>query len=283
MKLLVLGVTGMLGSAVFKMLSVTHDVWGTLRDPRGKQSFTTELQKKIISNVDVLNQDELVAVLATVQPDIVINCVGLIKQLPMAKDPLVALPINAMFPHRLSRLSLLSDVRVIHVSTDCVFSGDRGMYVELDVPDATDLYGKSKYLGELHGYEHCITLRTSIIGHELSSNMSLVDWFLSQDKAVKGYTRAIFSGLPTAELARVIRDYVIPNPQLSGLYHVSAEPIDKFSLLKLIAKVYGKNIEISPDDKIVIDRSLHSGKFRDVVDYQPPAWPRLIEYMFEHR
>jgi dTDP-4-dehydrorhamnose reductase len=283
MKILVLGVTGMLGSAVFKLLSNKYDVLGTLRSSNGKAFFSGELQQKMISGIDVLNQDELVNVLTEVKPDIVINCVGLIKQISSAKDSLVALPINAMFPHRLARLCGLMDTRVVHISTDCVFSGDKGMYTELDESDAKDLYGKSKYIGELHDYEHCVTLRTSIIGHELNSNTSLVDWFLSQEGQVKGFTRAVFSGLPTVELASLISEHVLPNPELTGLYHVSSEPIDKCSLLNLVKDVYNKKIDIVPDDDFVIDRSLDSSRFREITGYQPKNWPELIQFMYENR
>lgn len=283
MKVLVLGVTGMLGNAVFKTLAHAHDVYGTVRSYSAQTLFADILRPNIIAGVDVLDQDALVALLADVKPDLVINCVGLIKQLPNAKDPLVALPINAMFPHRLARLCDLQGTRLIHISTDCVFSGDKGMYTEADESDAKDLYGKSKYIGELHDYAHCLTLRTSIIGHELSSNASLVDWFLSQEGQVSGFTKAIFSGLPTAELARVINDFVLPNTDLSGLYHVSAEPIDKCALLKLVKDVYGKKIDIVADDAVVIDRSLNSDRFRVATGYTPKKWPDLIQFMYDKR
>jgi len=126
-----------------------------------------------------------------------------------------------------------------------------------------------------------VTLRTSIIGHELNSQTSLVDWFLSQTGVVKGYKKAIFSGLPTVELANVIKDYVIPNRNLQGLYHVSVEAIDKHTLLNLIAHVYGKDIEIEADEKVQIDRSLDSSRFQQATGYMPPSWPQLIEKMHQ--
>ena len=281
MKVLVLGVTGMLGSTVFRQFhgNPRFEVWGTLRNPGGAKYFSDETRSSLISNVDVLDQDSLVSVLARVKPDVVINCVGLIKQLADAKDPLSALPINAMLPHRIARLCALSGSRLIHISTDCVFSGRKGMYTEEDISDAEDLYGKSKYIGELHTDLNAITLRTSIIGHELGSQYSLVDWFLSQSGSVKGYEKAIFSGLPTVELARVIRDYVIPNPQLNGLYHVSVAPIDKLSLLKLVAEVYEKKIDIIADSQVAIDRSLNSSRFQAATGYVPPSLLELVKSM----
>ncbi len=284
-RILVLGVTGMLGSAVLRIFSADplHEVWGTLRNAAALRYFPQHEQSRLLCGVNVLDQDALTAVMAQLRPDVVINCIGLIKQLADAKDPLTALPINAMLPHRLARLCELAGARLIHVSTDCVFSGRKGLYQESDLSDAEDLYGKSKYIGELHDLPHAITLRTSIIGHELGSSHALVDWFLSQQGSVKGFTRAIFSGLPTGELARVMKDFVIPHPQLNGLYHVAAAPIDKHQLLGLVAAQYGKQIEIRPDDALVIDRSLDGSRFRQATGYVAPDWPELVRRMYEQR
>jgi len=283
MKILILGVTGMLGNTVFRYLTQDKqiDVWATMRNSSGKRYFPIECQDKLIPNIDVLDNDSLVSVLADIKPDVVINCVGLIKQLSQADDPLLALPINALLPHRLQQLCALLGSRLIHISTDCVFNGRKGQYVESDISDAEDLYGKSKLLGEIQNSPNAVTLRTSIIGHELNSQSSLVDWFLSQSDCVKGYKKAIFSGLPTIELAHVIKHYVLPNKSLKGLYHVSAEAIDKYTLLNLIAECYDKKIEIEADDKVKIDRSLVSSKFREETGYKPDGWPQLIEKMHQ--
>lgn len=285
MKVLVLGVTGMLGNAVFRVFAADAacQTWGTLRNASALHHFPQDSHAYLLCGVDVLDQDALIAVMSRVKPDVVINCVGLIKQLADARDPLTALPINAMLPHRLARLCELVGARLIHISTDCIFSGRKGLYLESDLSDAEDLYGKSKYIGELHDLPHAITLRTSIIGHELGSNYALVDWFLSQEGGVKGFTKAIFSGLPTVELARVIKDFVVPHPQLNGLYHVAAKPIDKFRLLSLVAAQYGKVIDIRPDDALVIDRSLDGSRFREATGYVAPEWPELIRRMYEQR
>ena len=212
------------------------------------------------------------------RPDVVVNCVGLVKQLADANDPLQAVPINTLLPHRLAALCLATGARLVHISTDCVFSGAKGNYLETDFPDAYDLYGRSKLLGEVD-YPHAITLRTSIIGHELSGHRSLVNWFLAQQGAVKGFTRAIFSGLPTVELATVVRDFVLPLKELHGLYHVSAKAINKFDLLQLLAKAYGKNIEIIPSANLVIDRSLNSSRFKDATGYLSGEWSTLVQRM----
>jgi dTDP-4-dehydrorhamnose reductase len=183
-----------------------------------------------------------------------------------------------MLPHRLARLAALVDARLIHVSTDCVFTGKKGDYRESDVPDAQDLYGRSKLLGEVD-YPNAITLRTSIIGTELRDAHGLVGWFLAQRGSVKGYSKAVFSGLPTVALAHVIRDYVLPNPALRGVWHVSAAPIAKYDLLKLVAAEYGMDIDIVPDDTLVIDRSLDSSRFRLETGWKPLSWPTLIASM----
>ena len=283
MKVLVLGVTGMLGNTVFRYCYNETEInaYGTLRNPSSLRHFPEKMHDRLISCVDVLDHDSLVSVIATVKPDIIINCVGLIKQLSHANDPLNALPINSLLPHQLANLCSLANVRLIHISTDCVFSGEVGLCKENDKIEPPDLYGMSKYIGEISNLNHVITLRTSIIGHELSSAYALIEWFLSQTGQVKGYSNAIFSGFPTIELAKIIFKYIIPNADLHGLYHVSSEPIDKYSLLKLVAKIYGKEIDIIDDTEFKIDRSLDSSCFRKKVGYKPPTWTELIKSMYE--
>ncbi len=280
MKVMVIGATGMLGSAVIKLLRARADwqVFGTVRSENAKRLFMSDIAERLFFGVDVEQNDSLIEAFTRIRPDVVINCVGLVKQLVVAEDPLQAIPINAILPHRLARLCKLAGARLVHISTDCVFSGDKGLYTEADAADAKDLYGRSKYLGEVD-YPHAITLRTSIIGHELDGARSLIGWFLAQTGSVKGYRRAIFSGLPTVEIARVIRDYVIPHPELHGLYHVSAAPISKFDLLTLVAQTYGKTIDIVADDQLVIDRSLDSTQFRQATGFSPKPWAELISSM----
>ena len=280
MKVLVFGASGMIGSALFRVLSAKTgwQVWGTLRSADARRFFTTDQQDKLVAGVDVEKHDALVRMFARVRPDVVVNCIGLTKHHKEAEDPQLALPLNALLPHRMADLCAVAGARLIHVSTDCVFAGTKGNYGEADVPDAGDVYGKSKHLGEVD-YPHAITLRTSTIGHELQSAYGLLEWFLSQQGSCKGFNRAIFSGLPNTEFARVVRDVVIPRPELHGLYHVGADPIGKYELLKLIARVYGKQIEIVRDDEFSIDRSLNSRRFNQATGYKAAAWPELIQAM----
>lgn len=279
---LVLGCNGMLGNTMLRFFARCPDyvVTGSVRSPNAVNLLPAALQGQIISGIDVHDMDNLLLLFDKVRPDVVINCVGLVKQLQEGNDPLSAIPVNSLLPHQLLRLCKVARARLIHISTDCVFNGAKGMYAESDAADARDIYGLSKYLGEVRDRQ-AITLRTSIIGPELNSAHGVVGWFLAQRAGVKGFRRAVFSGLPTVELARVLRDFVLPRADMSGLYHVSAEPISKHDLLTLVAREYGKSIDIVPDDSVVIDRSLDSSRFRDHTSYVPPAWPQLVRDMHE--
>lgn len=284
MRILILGATGMLGHALTFELSRRPglDVIGAARNParlRGQvpDAFLVRLhgglKARDIATVAVL--------LDATRPDVVINAVGLIRQLPEGRQPLPCIEINARLPHQLLALCRDRGARLIHVSTDCVFDGEKGSpYVEDDAPSARDVYGLSKYLGEVRESPG-LTLRTSIIGHELRNRRSLLEWFLAQEGPVTGYARAIYSGLPTCELARVIAEYVLPRPDLSGLFHVASAPISKYELLGLINATYGKNIRILPDEMIVEDKTLSCEKFSQETGYKAPSWPELISTMHQ--
>lgn len=283
-KILVLGAGGMLGNAVLRYF-VTHtdyEVAGIVRSAGSARAFPEAVRANLHVGGDVDDVDGLVRMFDTHRPTVVVNCVGLVKQLGGAKNPLAAIPINSILPHRLAQLCSLAAARLVHLSTDCVFSGAKGMYVEDDLPDADDVYGRTKLLGEVD-CPHALTLRTSIIGHELSSHHSLICWFLAQTKGVRGFSRAVFSGFPTVEIARIIDQYVLPNPQLHGLYHLSADPIDKYHLLQLVAQAYGHKVPISEDRSLVIDRSLDSTRFRAATGFEPADWPVLVQRMSDFR
>lgn len=277
---LVLGASGMLGNAVTRYFSQETDclVTGTVRSKKSIGLLPQNLQENIVWGIDAINFDTVREFIKVQRPNIVINCVGLVKQLSDANDPLIALPINSLFPHMLARCCAEYSARLVHMSTDCVFNGSKGGYLDDDIPDALDLYGVSKRLGEVD-YTNAITLRTSIIGHELDGSRSLVDWFLSQKESVKGFSKAVFSGLPTVEIARIIKDYVIPNEKLHGVYHLSADPINKYDLLKLLANIYGHDTKVIKDVKTVIDRSLNSSRFRDTTGFKPVPWDEMVTRM----
>ena len=284
MKILILGASGMIGNTVLRVLNEQYDwcTFGTIRNYDVKRFFSASVVERLFVCDDIKNTDNLMRIFDQIRPSIVINCTGLTKHKPDAENPLAAIPINALIPHRLADLCKLIGARLIHISTDCVFSGEKGGYIEDDSPDATDIYGKSKALGEVIS-RHAITLRTSTIGHELQSKHGLLNWFLSQNRQCKGYSHAIFSGLPTVVFAKIVRDIVIPRPDLFGLYHVGAKPINKFQLLMLIANIYGKDIDIIEDTSFVIDRSLDSTRFQIATGYVAPEWHELINLMHAYQ
>jgi dTDP-4-dehydrorhamnose reductase len=281
-KVIIVGASGMLGSTLYRYFAASPGfaVVGTVRSRAALRALPSHRTAKIVVGLDVANTDQLARVIAEERPDVIVNCVGVIKQLAEAEDPLIAITLNALLPHRLAALSDAVGARLIQISTDCVFSGKAGNYRESDTPDAVDLYGRTKLLGEVDS-PHAITLRTSIVGHEADGRaVSLIDWFLSQPgPTVRGYRRATYSGLPTVELARVIRDIVILRPDLRGVWHVASPPINKFELLKLVARTYGKAIQIEPDDAVVIDRSLDATRFREATGYVSPPWDELVARM----
>ena len=277
-KILILGASGMLGSTLLKyFFRENYDVYGTVRNIKFSEFFDDSMRDKI-KVYDYPGPIE--EIIYEIKPDYVINCIGIIKQ--HSNKVLVSdqIKINSLLPHYLDEICNKSHSRLIQISTDCVFSGAKGMYSEIDIPDATDVYGRTKCLGEVFS-ANSITLRTSIIGHELRGCHSLIDWFLSQEASIKGYKNAIFSGLPTVELARIIADFVIPHPHLHGIYHVSSNPISKFDLLQLVANEYYKKIEIIEDGFLKLDRSLDSSKFQEATGFNSKSWPELLHLMHQ--
>lgn len=279
MKILVLGGDGMLGHQLLQSFQYRHDVRVTLR-----QDFFTYATYGLFDSsnsyfdVDVRSYERLVEVIADCRPEVVVNAVGIVKQRSDAKESIPSLEINALLPHRLAVLCRGIGARLVHLSTDCVFSGEKGGYTEDDSADALDLYGKSKYLGEVRE-ENCITLRTSIIGRELSRKKSLLEWFLAQRGTIKGFRKAIYTGFSTIEMARIIEKMLLNYPQASGVYHVSSQPINKYELLCLFREKFGVKVQIEPDDSFVSDRSLDSSRFRKEFDYIPPIWDKMVEEM----
>lgn len=284
MKILILGGGGMLGSQVWRHFNAKHEVWVALRKAASAyRKFGLFSEDRVITNFDAASSESLVRAFKISKPDAVINCVGIIKQLKEAHDPLTSIVINSLLPHRLAELGEACGARVVHISTDCVFSGRRGNYREEDISDAEDLYGKSKFLGELH-YSNAVTIRSSIIGHELETRSGLVEWFLSQQgKTIKGFRKAIYTGFTTQEMARIIEMVLTRFPELHGLWQVSSEPINKYDLLQIARKHYNWQGEILPDETFVCDRSLNSERFRTRTGYAPPPWEEMIREMAASR
>jgi dTDP-4-dehydrorhamnose reductase len=285
MKVLILGVSGMLGHALFTWLWGSGlDVYGSARDVRRLEDWMPrESLGRLIGGVDALDFPTVEKAARGLRPDVLVNCVGLIRQKPEGREALPCVEVNSRFPHLLLGLARELGARLLHYSTDCVFDGRKGTpYDEDDFCSARDVYGLSKYLGEISG-PGALTLRTSIIGHELfGQKNSLVEWFLSSEDQVNGYTRAIYSGLPAVEQARILAQLVLPREDLSGLFQVSSAPISKHDLLGLVAEEYGKRIAIVPDDSVVDDKRLSGARFFRATGYVAPGWPWLLKNMREH-
>lgn len=277
MRVLIFGGDGMLGHQLLKSLAPRHEVKVTLRQEMvAYAAYNLFNNKNAYTDVDVRSLERMIEVLADFRPEAVINAVGIVKQRSTAKESIPSLEINSLLPHRLSVFCKGIGARLIHLSTDCIFSGKKGNYLESDLSDAEDLYGKTKYLGETQD-SHCLTLRTSIIGRELSSHKSLLEWFLAQSGTIKGFTKAVYSGFTTLEMGRIIENLLVNHPEAAGVYQVSSDPINKYDLLCLFREKLGHKIEIVPDDSFCCDRSLDSARFRREFSYTPPAWETMIE------
>jgi dTDP-4-dehydrorhamnose reductase len=280
-RILIVGASGMLGHEAARVLAPDFEVWAVCRDPEALPDPGVA-RERLLGGLDATDVPSAYALLERVRPDLVLNAVGIVKQRADAKAAIPSIQVNGLWPHVLADACGRVGARMVHVSTDCVFSGSRGMYAESDVPDASDMYGRSKLLGEVTDRENAVTLRTSIIGWQHGPATGLAGWFAEhRHEALKGYTKAIFSGLTTRALTEVIRDVVMPDLSLAGLWHVSADPIDKYALLSKLADAMGWDVDITPNDELVIDRSLDSSRFRERTGWTPPAWDEMLDALAE--
>tara|TARA_A100001011_G_C14321077_1_gene850666 strand:- start:1610 stop:2497 length:888 start_codon:yes stop_codon:yes gene_type:complete len=282
-RILIVGSNGMLGHMLFDYFTA-QDGFETIGLSRNViNGFINE--KNIIKEENLTNPDIINSLIDKVRPNLVINCVGMIKQNPNISNIEESFYLNSFFPKILSQICKIKKIRFLTFSTDCVFSGKKGFYKEDDLVDIQDLYGQSKYLGEVNDSDNTITLRTSIIGKELNTKRGLLEWLLSQsklNKKVYGFKNVIFSGFPTIEVARIIHKYIIPNNDLKGIYHLSSDPIDKYSLLNLIKRFYSLDVMIIAEYDNVINRSLDSSKFRFETGFIPYDWEYLVQSMYEN-
>jgi dTDP-4-dehydrorhamnose reductase len=282
MKVLILGATGMLGHKLVQYLSRSFSTFGTIR--RSSETFGSHpafKQATLIEGVDAYDMNSVKNVIDTIKPDVIINSIGIVKQLPEAFDPIKSIMINSLFPHQVAAICRERQIRFIHYSTDCVFSGKKGRYREDDFPDADDLYGRSKLLGEVVD-KNCLTLRTSIVGREIASSHGLIDWLLSQEgKTVKGYQQVFFSGLTTNAHAGILEQIITSYPNLNGLFHLAAPRISKFELLNIVKNTYRSNIEIESDSQEKTDRSLDNSRFREITKIIIPSWSEMINEMYQ--
>jgi dTDP-4-dehydrorhamnose reductase len=272
MRVLIVGAAGMLGHKVWEIFRDRFDCRAAIRTRLPLPLFDDE---RVIDGFDAADFDGVTRLIAKVRPDVVVNCIGVVKQLAAAHDPIASITLNSLFPHIVARVCGETGARLIHISTDCVFAGTRGNYSEDDLPDATDLYGRSKLLGEVT--EGHLTIRTSIIGRELRTSNGLVEWFLAnRGGSVRGFTKAIFSGVTTTMLARILAAVIEQHPGMHGLYHLAGAAISKYDLLVMLNAAIGAGVMITPDDSVVIDRSLDATRFQSATGLEPPRWPEMI-------
>lgn len=276
-KVLILGASGMLGHKLYIIFQNSFETFGTIRGHIKEYAKYHFFQNdKVFEEINAFEIDKIKKVIELITPDVIINCIGIIKQIDLARNPRIIIETNSLFPHKLADLACQFNFKLIQISTDCVFSGKKGNYAEVDVSDAEDLYGRTKFLGEVLS-KNALTIRTSIIGREINKTNGLLEWFLSQEgKTVKGFVNVIFSGFTTEflarELIRIIKDY----PYLEGLYHISSCPISKYGLLQLIKRILNCYIEIEPDNSLHCERSLNSEKYRNDTNFVPPTWEQMI-------
>ena len=280
-RILVLGASGMLGHEIVRVLAPDFEVFASFRETEDLPSLGLE-RSRILTGLDAFDITTAQKAFEIAKPDMVFNAVGIIKQYDEAKAAVPSITVNSLWPHQLAQLCEEYDSRMIHPSTDCVFSGNScpsGGYRESDVPDATDLYGRSKLLGEVTENPRVLTVRTSIIGWQIGLQNSLIGWFAAHrnDSGLRGFRKAVFSGLSTTLLAEVARDFVFDHPELFGLYHVSMASIDKYSLLKKLAESCGWSVDLTPIDVPCVDKSLNSTRFREATGWMPPSWDNVIE------
>lgn len=280
MRIMILGADGMLGWQALKYFSEKYETTALVRKSEDQlRPFPLFKGKDIFTCIDVRDTARLEQAIAQAKPNVILNCVGIVKQRSQAKEAVESIEINSLHPHRLAEMCAEKDIRIIHYSTDCVFSGQKGRYDENDKPDAEDLYGRSKLLGEI-SYPHSVTLRSSIIGLELFNKTSLVEWFLAQNDAVNGFKNAIYSGFTTLEMCR-ITELVMHNRNLSGIFQVASASISKYELLKMLNEATGRNIPIYENTDFFCDRSLIGARFNRESGYIPANWPLMISELAE--
>ena len=284
MNILIFGASGMAGSILFKLFSQDKKniVYGTMRDKKSMFFFDNNMHDNLINFSVTDKEPQLRKCFDKSTPDLVINCIGMINKRSTKSNTSLMYEINSVFPKKLNLFCDEFNSRMIHFSTDCVFLGDRGNYSENSPTDCLDDYGQSKLKGEIINSKNVITIRLSLVGHEIYTKIQLINWFLSQENEVSGFKKVFFSGLTNIELYNVLNKHIIYNNELHGLYHVSSDPIDKFSLLKLVSNIYNKKINIIPNEDFIINRSLDSSQFKKITGYVSPSWSEMVKKMYEN-
>lgn len=279
MKILVFGAAGMIGHRIWMEANNTSgtQVFGVVRKSSEYYRNFQIFNENVFYETDVSHWENAEKVLNKVQPQFIVNAIGITIRKPEIQNLEKALEVNSFFPHRLLKWAQAHQSKVIHLSTDCVFDGGLGQYTELSQPTAKDHYGKTKFLGEIDGVS-ALTLRFSCIGRELESKTELLEWFLAQDrKEVKGFGKAIYSGVTTKVVAREVMRVITHFPELCGVFQLSSLPISKYDLLCLIQKVYGTSTSIARSDDYVSDKTLICSRFSEQTGYRSQSWEAMID------
>ena len=278
MKILILGGNGMIGHKIFQVLNEDFkNTWVLIRKKKRDLPYVNFFNSNIIEGFELEDDKTLFSFLDNFNPDIIINAVGITIRRGVNKKISKSIFINSLLPNLLEDwVDRMPNKRLIHLSTDCVFNGELGSYNEESIPNATDIYGRTKILGEVKG-SNTITLRSSMIGRELENFTELFEWVISQKGSrIKGFNNAIYSGITTIRMARYIKLIIMNFPKLSGLFNVSSEPISKYNLIKLLNKNFDLNLTIEIENSYKTNKVLDSGKFFNLISLSPPTWEDLI-------
>lgn len=278
--IVVLGCSGMLGHKLMQTISESTDyhVYGTVRSMTSNRVTQIPRNKNttVVSDIHADNLAPLKKLLAETHPVAIVNCIGIVKQLPEGSQPIPSIKINSLLPHQLAEMSREVGSRFFHFSTDCVYSGTKGFYSETDATDPQDLYGKSKAIGEVGG-PGCFTIRSSIIGPELDSHLGLFEWFcLQRGKKVKGYRKALYTGFTTTAMSRILLMLIEKFPEMSGVWNVASDPISKYEILCKINKILNLGITVEEDQSYAMNRTLDGSKFKNATGFSSPSWDEML-------
>ena len=273
MRILILGIDGMIGHKIAQSLSYDYEVIGSSRKNINLEDIG--LTKGLLFNNDFLKND-YDTFLNKILPDIIINCIGITTRRGISNNSLNTDFINNQFPHKILEWTSKKNKKLIHFSTDCVFSGKKGNYLDGDQPDAEDIYGLSKAKGEINS-ENALTIRCSMIGREIYNHTELFEWLYSmKNKEIKGYTNVIYSGVTTFWMGQVINKLLSENMNLNGIYNIASKPISKYELLFKLSNVFKLNVNIIPNPNIKSNKVLISKKFTEITGINIPNWDELI-------
>jgi dTDP-4-dehydrorhamnose reductase len=279
-KILILGVDGMIGHKIYQSLSTTESNL-VLTSRKAKTNLPFDFDKAILLNLDIY-KDDLNIFLDNQMPTIIINCIGVTTRRLDKLGTNQVEYINSTFPKLLAEWTKKTNNKLIHFSTDCVFNGKKGYYSEDSLPDATDIYGSTKAAGEIKDQKNTLTIRTSMIGREIFNFTELLEWIFSNNlKAIKGYKNAIYSGVTTLWMGELIKKIIFDKINLSGIYNISSSSISKYDLITKIKSYFNLNIEILENTEYNTNKTLNSEKFQSKTGIKTPSWDEMLSALIK--